>query len=995
MIQFPNIGNVWSTAQLDKWLGSFRGKIIETRGDGKVVEAILVRSGQEIGGYYGGAKSTYSYDLFESDGAGGWHRNSVGLAEGKRKIKGWGRKMKNPSLEELKKELYSLESLAPYFSEGAISANQYNRMSERARREYHRNIQRRWVVEDAIKELKKSPSQRQEEERRRKDKKLSGRLGQLESHLEMITRLGWDKKRANSKYRKDYDKTLSEMEMIRLELGRNPHFRGKLGTGTRFDNCVKKMSRQPGVYDPEGLCASFGRKKYGGRKMAAMAKRGRENPPSPGRPGYVSSSWNDQKVLSLLRRHGAMYPETLGKKLTTGRRKGPLYAHLDSHRYQITIASLSLGRLRKKGLVEKLPSGKWAARNILDSIAEATRNPQWEPAVSPTGSVKVITWANTAKGPFSSRLYVNYGETAGFANATHKTMAGAKGWAKKTLGEHMRGRNPGLLAMATAAAAGGAVGAYHSDQVMELVGKAGEFTRGALASGRAAVGRARGNPTPRKHILDFLEVAGREDAHAGRRKRTRTQLSKLAGPAMTAKDHKIYSDWFDSFTRSSESNPLFWHMPIPTAPPKIRAFNKLSSSSKATKIGGVKVTPSSARAVIEAFNGMSGEDQGKYAKLSVRKMVQLAPFYSDEFKRRVPNPRRGKWLVYIKSERTPLGVRTGQFGPWEAASLPLTKAEAERQGRIYKSLGTPFKLTPVGAKENPGSYTKAQLTRAIAHTKKMQIKAYPHSGHGEHSWSDKRVELEMELWDRFGGGGKRNPASAAANPTEKQFSYIMHLLRQAGYSARFMNADFKRLGATMRERSGTVENWVDGLTVGEASRVIGLLLEKGGRRNPESSSAALSERFHGVPAHTVTEIHSQEHRHEWLAQLGTLTELVVRTVSSYKATISFRGTGNKEVLLASSEDGKQLFFEGGDQALDLRKLHLDTTKWKRDSMVIGTLEKITYRTRKKMNQMQTIDYYHKAGEDTGKKPLLLYDTLNQGLSLAGGQYVVKAPGIIN
>lgn len=51
-----------------------------------------------------------------------------------------------------------------------------------------------------------------------------------------------------------------------------------------------------------------------------------------------------------------------------------------------------------------------------------------------SGSRQVVTTANTSEGPWSSRLYVNNGETATLTNASHKTEAGAQKWAKKTLG---------------------------------------------------------------------------------------------------------------------------------------------------------------------------------------------------------------------------------------------------------------------------------------------------------------------------------------------------------------------------------------------------------------------------------------------------------------------------------------------------------------------------------------------------------------------------------
>lgn len=56
--------------------------------------------------------------------------------------------------------------------------------------------------------------------------------------------------------------------------------------------------------------------------------------------------------------------------------------------------------------------------------------------------------------------------------------------------------------------------------------------------------------------------------------------------------------------------------------------------------------------------------------------------------------------------------------------------------------------------------------------------------------------------------------------TEKQVSYLMRLLDRAGYSTRWMDARYKELGATMRERSGRVETWVRERTVSEASDLI-------------------------------------------------------------------------------------------------------------------------------------------------------------------------------
>jgi hypothetical protein len=49
----------------------------------------------------------------------------------------------------------------------------------------------------------------------------------------------------------------------------------KLGTGKRFAALKKKLAGKRGVYDPAGLAAWIGRRKYGARRMAKWAAKGR------------------------------------------------------------------------------------------------------------------------------------------------------------------------------------------------------------------------------------------------------------------------------------------------------------------------------------------------------------------------------------------------------------------------------------------------------------------------------------------------------------------------------------------------------------------------------------------------------------------------------------------------------------------------------------------------------------------------------------------------
>ena len=164
------------------------------------------------------------------------------------------------------------------------------------------------------------------------------------------------------------------------------------------------------------------------------------------------------------------------------------------------------------------------------------------------------------------------------------------------------------------------------------------------------------------------------------------------------------------------------------------------------------------------------------------------------------------------------------------------------------------------------------------------------------------------------------------------------------------------------------------------------------QRNPESAAAELYEEFHGKPPGETLEIVTDKLEHEWLTQLGLLVELKVATLTNLEATIRFdKGAPN----LCSSEDGKQLYFEGGDQSLDLKALKMDGEKWLKDSMVIGVLTSLVYETEKGFHNFKLTHYEHNLGEESGHQPFLIYDPNNKLLSISGGQYLTKSEGIIN
>ncbi len=180
------------------------------------------------------------------------------------------------------------------------------------------------------------------------------------------------------------------------------------------------------------------------------------------------------------------------------------------------------------------------------------------------------------------------------------------------------------------------------------------------------------------------------------------------------------------------------------------------------------------------------------------------------------------------------------------------------------------------------------------------------------------------------------------------------------------------------------------------------------RKNPAEAAEKLSEKFHGKPSDEEIVITEKIHEHEHLAAAGRLIAVVVETPTGLEATIRFaeREADESTPWLAFSEDGKQAYIEGGNQELDLAALGMDAEEWIRDRMVIGQFAaprgrrdwNITYRTRKKFDKFQVIDYQHLLGEvndqgdyDQEAAPYLEYEPRNKKLYVTGGKYVIRQP----
>ena len=218
-------------------------------------------------------------------------------------------------------------------------------------------------------------------------------------------------------------------------------------------------------------------------------------------------------------------------------------------------------------------------------------------------------------------------------------------------------------------------------------------------------------------------------------------------------------------------------------------------------------------------------------------------------------------------------------------------------------------------------------------------------------------------------------------------------------------AELQRAAAKGRRRASR-RNVVDptmAAMLGDEFMKIGAKLKKKASRNPADAAAEMFQRFHGRPSGEVVEVNKPVHYHAHLAALGELEKLTVRANDG--GLVDLEGFG--EAMLCSNERGTQLYIEGGDQAVKLSAFGIG--KPYHDVEDLGEAVKLWYFTTKDHlgEQGGEASYHHTLseekktrmtywfGEKRAPKPRLLYDTLNQSLVFAGGEYTVEPEGIRN
>lgn len=176
------------------------------------------------------------------------------------------------------------------------------------------------------------------------------------------------------------------------------------------------------------------------------------------------------------------------------------------------------------------------------------------------------------------------------------------------------------------------------------------------------------------------------------------------------------------------------------------------------------------------------------------------------------------------------------------------------------------------------------------------------------------------------------------------------------------------------------------------------------KRKPSeyAAAAAASEAFHGTPAHEEFNIVTEVFEFDNLGDCGELLKLEVIPIHGGSGITLTKFDGAR---LGQSPKGfpDQLYIEGGDQSVDLDEFEISRPH---ALEVLGKLKFITYYTVKYHLGKDGGDanYRHKfadnppmirRGTNPKNRPTIIYDTMNNLISLAGGEYQILPEGIDN
>ncbi len=217
-----------------------------------------------------------------------------------------------------------------------------------------------------------------------------------------------------------------------------------------------------------------------------------------------------------------------------------------------------------------------------------------------------------------------------------------------------------------------------------------------------------------------------------------------------------------------------------------------------------------------------------------------------------------------------------------------------------------------------------------------------------------------------------------------------------------------------KKKNPILESLVAGAAAGTAAVLAGKYLAgnktanrrgRKGRKGNQDGNGEMFQDFHGRSPHEVLELQEQLLTAGDYAALGDDPEIWLRPVSGdpnnwAQAEIEFEPENGVKL---ATQDGSQLYFVGGDQSLPESALDFYGGDTSKRFIPLGVAYAISYVTEKKFDGFKRMPYAHILGEETGERPLLVYDNETKRLLLVGGAYSIApvesdlgaSPGIVN
>ncbi len=165
-------------------------------------------------------------------------------------------------------------------------------------------------------------------------------------------------------------------------------------------------------------------------------------------------------------------------------------------------------------------------------------------------------------------------------------------------------------------------------------------------------------------------------------------------------------------------------------------------------------------------------------------------------------------------------------------------------------------------------------------------------------------------------------------------------------------------------------------------------------RRQNSSAAVIREEFTGTPSEFYT-VRDEPHMPAGdYAELGKLLALYVKPVGGGQVQhINFR---SPYPVVTSDESARQIYFVGGDQDITPALAVFGAIDRGAGLYELGEARRIDYKQRKEHVKDPDVDEWrHEFGEESGVRPVLLFDLAHKRLVLEGGEYEIRREGITN